>query len=113
MNEFASTVRRQAAQALRTMFQYDPGCGTDPVMELIGLLLEDGAGGVLPLPDAPVTTEQWFTWNRLVQGHPRAVVRMMTRELNQEHVVLPGDRNTMRTWAARLLLSTLDRMGML
>ena len=113
MNEFATTVRWHAAEVLRTMFQQEPTRGTDPVLELIVFLLEDGAGGILPLPDAPVTTEQWFTWNRLVQGHPRAVVRMVTRELERERVMLPGDREAMRTWAARLLLSTLDRMGML
>jgi hypothetical protein len=113
MGEFANTIRRQAAQTLRTRFQHDPGHPADPVLELMGLLLEDGAGGFLLLPDTPVTTEQWITWNRLVQNQPRAVVRVLTRELERERVVLPRDKEAMRTWSAQLLLSTLDRMGML
>ena len=113
MDEFANTIRRQAAQELRTRFQHDPGHPADPVLELIVFLLEDGTGGVLPPPGVPVTTEQWITWNRLVQNQPRAVVRVLTRELERERVVLPGDKDAMRTWSAQLLLSTLDRMGML
>jgi len=56
MGEFAKALRRQAAQVLRTMFQHDPGRGADPMLELIGFLLEDGAGGVMSPADTPVTT---------------------------------------------------------
>ena len=71
MNEFAATMRRQAVRALRVMFQHDPGQGTDPMLELIAF----SSGGTervgfLPPPNAMVTTEQWLTWNRLVQGKP-------------------------------------------
>lgn len=113
MGEFATMMRRHAASILRTVFQQEPPHGTDPVLELIVFLLEDGTGGILPLRDTTVTTEQWLTWNRLLQGHPGAVVRMMTRELERERVALPGDKDAMRTWAARLVLGTLDRLGML
>jgi hypothetical protein len=52
-------------------------------------------------------------WNRLVGEYPQAVSRMLTRELVREQTVLPTDKPAMQTWAARLLLSTLDRWGML
>ncbi len=112
MGEFANTTRRQATQVLRTMFQHDPGHGADPMLELVEFLLEDSAGGISSPPDAPVTTEHWLAWNRLVARNPRAVVRMTTRMLERERVELPEGRAAMRTWAAQLLLSTLDRMGM-
>lgn len=111
--EFADTTRRQAGDALRRMFQQDASIETDPVLKLIVFLLEDGAGGIQPPIETPVTTEQWFTWNRLLQGQPRAVALTMTRVLEREQVALPADTTAMRTWAAQLLLSTLDRLGML
>ena len=113
MGEFANSQRRQAAQTLRAMFQHDPGRGADPVLELIGFLLEDGAGGVLPPPDTPVATEQWLTWNRLGAEHPRVLARTVMRELKRERRSLPQDKQAMRSWAAQALLSTLDRLGML
>jgi hypothetical protein len=113
MGGFADALRQQAAQALRTMFQHDPDRRADPVLELIGFLLEDGAGGVLPLPDTPVTTEQWLTWNRLWAEHPRALARAVTQELERERLGLPQGREAMRTWAAQVLLSTLDRLEVL
>jgi hypothetical protein len=113
MDEFANALRQQAAQALRTMYQHDPGRGADPVLELIGFLLEDGTGGVLPLPNTPVTMVQWLTWNRLVMEQPRALARTVTRDLEQERLRLPQEKEAMRSWAAQALLSTLDRLGML
>lgn len=113
MGGFANALRRQAAQALRAMFRHDPGRGADPVIELIGFLLEDGAGGILPPPGAPVTTEQWLTWNRLTAEHPRALARTVMRELKRERRSQPQDKEAMRAWAAQVLLSTLDRLGML
>ena len=113
MGEFANALRQQAAQTLRTMFQHDPGGETDPVIELIGCLLEDGAGGVHPPTDTPVATEQWLTWNRLVAEHPRALARTVMRELQRERRSLPPDKEAMRSWAAQVLLSILDRLGML
>ncbi len=113
MGEFANALRQQAAQALRAMFQHDPGRGVDPVLELIGFLLEDGAGGVLPLSGTPVTTEQWLTWTRLVTEHPRALARTVTGQLERERLALPQGREAIRSWAAQVLLSTLDRLGLL
>ena len=113
MDEFATTMRNQATETLRRDFRQEAPHGTDPVLELIGFLLSDGAGDVLPLPENPVTTEQWLMWNRLALQAQPALVRMMTRELNREKIPLPAEKEAMQTWAARLLLSTLDRLGML
>ncbi len=113
MGEFANAQRRQAVQALLTMFRHDPDRGADPVIELIGCLLEDGAGGVRPPTDTPVATEQWLTWNRLAAEHPRVLARAVVRELKRERRSLPQDKQAMRSWAAQALLSTLDRLGML
>lgn len=112
MGGFANELRQQAAEALRTMFQHDPGCGADPVLELIDFLLEDGAGGILPPADTPVTDSQWLAWNRLLMEHPRALARTVMQELKGEHLGLPKERGAMRSWAAQVLLSVLDRLGM-
>jgi hypothetical protein len=112
MGEFANAVRRQAFDTLRSMFHREPPGDTDPILELMAILLEDGAGGIDALAEAPVTTDQWLSWNRLVTRHMRALARMVTRELEREQSELPVEREAMRVWASRLLLSTLDRMGM-
>lgn len=112
MDEFVNTTRQQAAQMLRTMFLQEPEGTTDPVLELISLTLEDGAGGLVSAPDVPVTTEQWLTWNRLTLNQGAAVTRMVTRELEQERTPLPMEPEALRPWAASLLLATLDRLGM-
>ncbi len=112
MGEFASSLRQQAAQALRTMFQHDPD-RQDPVIELIGLLLADEGGGVFQHPDTEVTTKQWFAWNRLRMERRRLLARTVHREVEREHLLLPEGETAMRSWAAQVLLSTLDRLGML
>ena len=112
MEEFANTIREQAAAALRMIYRQEAPRGADPVLELMGFLLDDGAGGIQSPPDAVVTTEQWLTWNRLALSHQLALVRTMTRELETERTILPTEMDAMRTWAARLLLNTLDRLGM-
>lgn len=112
MSEFANAVRRQAFDTLRTMFHQEPPGDTDPLLELLAILLEDGTGGIDTVPEAPITTDQWLCWNRLVTQHTRALTRMVTRELEREQSELPAEHDAMRVWASRLLLSTLDRMGM-
>jgi hypothetical protein len=110
MNEFAERVRQSAREALRKEHGRTIPAGTDPVIELIGLLLEDGAGGVLPPSDTPVTSRQWLTWNRLVMRDPTGMSKAVASVLDWELMKLPRDPNARRTWAAQLLLSTLDRM---
>ena len=113
MGEFANRIGERAAEAVRRMYQQEVAVGMDPIVELIGFLLEDGAGGVLPPADAPITTPQWLTWNQLVMERQEELVQTMTSVLEEEQAELPSEVAAMRSWAACLLLSTLDRMGML
>ena len=93
MEEFANTIREQAAAALRMMDQQEAPRGTDPVLELMGFLLDDGAGGILSPPAAPVTTEQWLTWNRLALESERELTRTMMEVLARERTALPLRRS--------------------
>ena len=113
MGEFANKTRARAADALRRIYQQEATPGMDPVLELIGFLLEDGAGGVLPLSEVPVTTEQWLAWSQLTMERQQELVSTTTRVLEGEGMELPSEVDAMRNWAACLLLSTLDQMGMM
>jgi hypothetical protein len=113
MGEFTETTKKRAAETLSRTFQQGTTAGVDPVLELTGFLLEDGAGGVVPQPEAPVTTEQWLLWNQLALEQPEELIEAMTSVLDEEEMELPQEPEAMRTWAASLLLKTLDQMGML
>lgn len=112
MEEFSAATRMQARSAMRRLFGREVEPEMDPVTELIVCLLEDGAGGVIQPPNAMVTTEQWSTWNRLSLHGPDALTRTITRELEKEKPTFPAEREAMRAWAARLLVATLERLGM-
>ncbi len=112
MGEFANTIRRQAAEIMRSQFHREINPRMDPLLEFIAALLEDGAGGIRTTSEAPVTTDQWLMWNRLVTERESLLVRSMTRALERERLMLPTGMDTMRAWAARLLLITLDCLGM-
>lgn len=113
VGEFANAIRQQAQSVLRITFQRETEKEMDPLIELIACLLEDGAGGIALPTETPVTTEQWFAWNRMVTTGPKALTRMITRELERERPPLSVKPEAMRAWAALLLRSTLDRLGML
>ena len=112
MGEFADMMKQRAVEVLRRTYGQEPTAGTDPVVELIESLLEDGAGGVLPLPQTPLTTEQWIIWHRLLMERPDELARMLSQVLEREQMELPPAVGAMRTWAAQLMVSTLDEMGM-
>ena len=112
MGEFADTTKQRAVEVLRLTYRQEPSAGTDSVVELMGLLLEDGAGGVQTLSQTPLTTEQWIIWNRLVTERPEELVRVLTQVLEREQVKLPDEAEAMRAWAAQFLLSALDELGM-
>ncbi len=112
MGEFVDTMKQQAVEVLRRTYQQEPSAGTDPIVELMGLLLEDGAGGVQTLSQTALTTEQWITWHRLLMEQPEELVRIVALVLEREQMELPPEAGAMRAWAAQLLLSTLDEMGM-
>ena len=111
MSEFTKRLRQEARDALRADYGWTIPAGTDPVIELISFLLEDGAGGVRPPLDTPVTTEEWLAWNRRVMCDPTGLAEMVAAVLDWELMKLPRGPNARRTWAAQLLLSTIDRMA--
>jgi len=112
MSEFADSIRQQAAEAIEPLYQETTNSRTDPIVELIGFLLEDGAGGVLSPAQVPVTTDQWLTWHQLAIEREEELLEMMVKVLEVERAELPTNTEAMRKWAAWLLLSTLDRMDM-
>lgn len=112
MGEFATRVNEQAKLALRRYFHYEPTPEANPILELIGFLLEDKAGGVFAPPEAPVTTAQWLTWNELMLDRQPELVEVVTNLLDEERMRMPPGREALRSWAACLLLLTLDRMGL-
>ena len=77
---------------------------------LVGAALFCGADDTTS--EAPVTTDQWLTWNRLVTERESLLIRSITRVLERERMPLPTEMDAMRIWAARLLLITLDCLGM-
>jgi hypothetical protein len=109
MGEFAREVKKSAKLVLQQTFlpRFEPEM--DPVVELIMALLEDGAGGVRSTPNVTVTTEQWLAWNWLATMQERLLIRLLTNELERERTALPKELDPMRVWAARSILSTLDR----
>lgn len=110
--EFSITLRNEARAAMRKMFHREMERNADPVVELVTCLLEDGVGGVLAALVATVALDQWHTWNRLVLERPKVVSRMLRRIWEGEKAALPSEPEAMRRWAANLLLSSLDRLGM-
>ncbi len=80
-------------------------------MELLSFLLEEEAGGVVST--MPVTMDQWLTWNELLMNREEELVQTIVDFLEEEGIDLPQETTAMREWAAHLLLSTLDQMGML
>lgn len=110
MNEFAERIRQEAAHALQPLFQQQPSTETDPIVELIGFLLEDGAGGVMSPAEVPVTTDQWLTWHQLAMEREEELTEAMASVLEEERMELPTEVEAMRQWAAWLLVITLDRI---
>lgn len=113
MSEFANLISQRARDALRRVYGQEATPGMNPLLELIVALLEDGAGGVSASAEIRVTTEQWLDWNQLALERHEELVQAMEEALEKEEMELPAERDAMRNWAANLLLSTLDRMGML
>ena len=109
MGEFADKNKKVAAETLRQLFQQEVAPEMDPVVELVGYLLEDGTGGVTALPGCPITTEQWLAWNRLALQLPQRLSQVVALVIKQECLAVPTEQTMLRPWAASILLCTLDR----
>lgn len=113
MDEFASRIEKQAAEALRQVFGQEATPEMSPIIELIGLALADEAGSCIPASATSITTEQWVTWNQLAMDRPQILTQTPSKILEREQSNLPAEMAMLRSWAAWLVVSTLDRMGML
>ena len=112
MDEFLDMNRKLAADWLRQMFQRQVSSGMDPILELVGCLLEDGAGGVASPMELQVTTEDWLTWNQLALTIPKALTETAAEVLEKERLEVPTVKASLQIWAACLILCTLEHMGM-
>jgi hypothetical protein len=104
--------RKLAAAWLRQMFQQEVSSGMDPILELVGCLLEDGAGGVASPMELQVTTEDWLTWNKLALSIPKALTETAAEVLERERLEVPTVKESLQNWAACLVLCTLEHLGM-
>ncbi|MCG3126050.1 MAG: hypothetical protein CHACPFDD_00878 [Phycisphaerae bacterium] len=112
MGEFAESTRARAAEALRSIAQQECPRELDPVIELIAHLLTSETTEDQPDPMEFVETEHWICWNRLMAERPRSVRAAITATLEWEKPKFPYAKPMLRVWAARLVLSTLDRLAM-
>jgi hypothetical protein len=113
MGGFVRHVGRQAVEALRGLFGREPLPEENPLLELMGLLLGDGFGEILPPPAIPINSQQWLDWHHWVLTQPEQLVAVMNVVLESEQRSLPRDPEAMRLWAASLMLSTLDQLEMM
>jgi hypothetical protein len=111
MGTFVDTNRKRAAELLRQMSQQELTSGIDPILELVGCLLEDGAGGASPM-EFQVTTEDWHTWNQLALSIPNALAETVEEVLERERLEIPAEKESLWNWAACLILCTLEYTGM-
>ena len=112
MDEFAEMNRKRAVDWLRQMLRREMTSGTDPILELVGCLLEDGAGGVASPMELQVTTEDWLTWNKLALSIPKALAETVEDILEKERLGIPTAKESLQNWAACLVLCTLEHMSM-
>ena len=112
MGEYANSLRQQAAGALRQTFRQAATPGIDPIVELIGRLLGDETDHIPCSTRSALTNDQWSIWNELALTHPQILTRAITRLIERERLDLPVTLETMRIWAATLVLSTLDWLAL-
>ena len=113
MDEFMRQVNQQATETLRELFDAELLAEESPLLELIGLLLGDGFGEVHSPATVPITNQQWIDWHYLAYTTPKRLIATMNSVLERERRSLPRQRQAMRTWAASVLLSTLDQFEMM
>jgi hypothetical protein len=113
MGEFVEQVSKQAIVVLREVFGLEPLPDQNPLLEMMGLLLGDGFGEVQSPPTLPISSQQWLDWHHLALMNHREMIAAMNFVLEAEQRKLPTELTAMRTWAASLMLSTLDQLEMM
>lgn len=110
MNVFEKSVRTQAETAIHQIWRESPIQGTDPILQLIGLALEDGAGGIESPPKVPVSSQEWLTWQGLLLQNQDKVLGSVNQLLQREQISIPSSREAIREWAAQIVLSVMDEL---
>jgi hypothetical protein len=113
MGEFVKQVSKQAVEVLRETFGRELLPEENPLLELMGLLLGDGFGEVQSPPTIPISSQQWLDWHHLMLMQMEELISAMNHVLETERRELPTELTAMRTWAASLLLNTLDQLQMM
>ena len=112
MGEFLEMNKKRATEHLWQMFQQNVTSGMDPILELIGCLLEDGAGGLTSPIQLQLTTEDWRTWNQMALSIPKALAETIEEVLEREQLEVPTAKEALQNWSACLVLCTLEYMSM-
>lgn len=113
MDEFVKQTGEQARRALREISGQEPLPWENPIVELMGLLLGDGYGEVQAPPTIPITIQQWLDWHYLALMVPETLTAAMNRVLRANRRQIPREQEAMRTWAASVLLGTLDQLELM
>jgi hypothetical protein len=113
MSEFVKQINQHAVETLRQDFGREILASENPVLELMGLLLGDGFGEVQPLPRIPITSQRWLDWHHLILMRPEKLTVTLNLVLERQQRRLPKEQTAMRTWAASLLLQTLEELEMM
>lgn len=116
MNEFVKTLSKQAGRAVREHFPEEYDGGPRPtvatVCMLIELLLSGKEFRLLPHPEINLTRKQWRTWHHAIHEHDCVFLPAFIKEITLQQIPLPNDITEMRKWACKMVLASLDRLGL-
>ena len=113
MGEFLQQISKQAVESLREVYGRELLPTENPVLELMGLLLGDGFGEVQLPPGVPMASQQWLDWHHRMLMTPEELTAAMDSVLERQQRELPKGQTAMQTWAASLLLQTLEELEMM
>ena len=88
MTEFVKQINERARQAINEIAEQLPLPDEDPILFLIGILLGDGYGDVLPPDAVPISSQEWLDWHYLISRE-----RAGTDRDDAPHTRLGGERN--------------------
>jgi hypothetical protein len=113
MDEFVQLTQQRAMERLQEISGQRPTAEMNPILELVTFLLEDGAGEILAPPRVLINNDDWQHWNQLMLEQQAELVQAMNAVLARDQIHLPAEPEATRSWAATLLLSTLDQFEMM
>jgi len=112
MGERPNRIRNPAENLLIALSGQEATPGVDPIVELIAFLLARQSEDVTLPDDSSLPMENWLAWNELALSQPGRLSRAIDQVLNRETLELPQEQETLRVWAAWLVLTVLDQYQM-